>query len=100
MMASQLIKTNGGKILRETSANGAKGILIRSFSGDETRYYFRIYHKSGDFDDYRLRHDDLPVTIDEDALASFYESETGDKFLDHSPEVFGWELVDVKTNGS
>jgi len=36
------------------------------------------------------------VTIDENALASVYENETGDKFLDHSPNVFGWETAQPK----
>ncbi len=90
------VKTSEGKILREQTASGAKGILIRSFDNDETRLYFRIYHEDGDFDDYRLRHDDLFVTIDEDESASFYEDEHGEKWLDHSPNVFGWETIETK----
>ncbi|MEX2281204.1 MAG: hypothetical protein WEE89_01825 [Gemmatimonadota bacterium] len=38
--------------------------------------------------DYDIRHDDLPVTIDADALAAFYT--VGERtILDHSPEVLG-----------
>jgi hypothetical protein len=85
-MASQTIKTNGGRILRETSANGAKGMLLRTNSPE--KFFFRIYHDAT-FDDYQILHDDLSVTIDEDSLASFDENEAGDKFLDHSPKVFG-----------
>ena len=90
-MASQTIKTNGGRILREKSANGTKGMLLRTNS--PKKFFFRIYHDVATFDDYQILHDDLSVTIDEDSLASFYENEAGDKFFDHSPKVFGWETT-------
>ncbi|CAN5442278.1 hypothetical protein BH20ACI1_BH20ACI1_12860 [soil metagenome] len=89
---SQTIKTNGGKILQETSANGVKGMLLRTISPE--KFFFRVNHGDGSFDDYQILHDDLCVTINEDALASFYENENGEKWLDHSPNVLGWETVD------
>jgi len=94
MMASQTIKTHGGKILQETSANGAKGMLLRTNSPE--KFFFRVYRGDGTFDDYQIQHDDLSVMIDENALASFYENEASDKFLDHSPNVFGWETTQPK----
>ncbi len=94
MKASQTIKTSSGKILQETSASGIKGMFLQTLSPE--KFFFRVYHGDGVFDDYEILHDDLSVTIDEDALASFYENETGDKFLNHSPNVFGWETVKTK----
>jgi hypothetical protein len=91
---SQTIKTSGGKILHETSASGVKGMLLRTPSPE--KFLFRVYHGDGVFDDYEILHGDLSVTIDEDALASFYENESGDKLLDHSPNVFGWETIQTK----
>ena len=82
-----MIKTNGGKILRETSASSVKEMLLRTNSPE--KFFFRVYRGDGTFDDYRVLHDDLSVTIDDDALASFYENEPGDKFLNHSPNVLG-----------
>ncbi len=40
MMASQTIKTNGGKILQETSASGAKGMLLRTNSPEKFFFAF------------------------------------------------------------
>ncbi len=91
---SQTVIISSGKVLRETSANGVKGMLLRTDSPE--KFFFRVYHGDGTFDDYQILHDDLAVTIDEDALASFYENENGDKFLDHSPNVFGWETTKSK----
>ncbi len=90
---NRIIKTSGGEILKEKSAAGARGILIRSFDeSGKPMYGFRIYHNDGTFDDYKLSHCDLSVTIDE--LASFYEDENGDKYLDETPETMGWEIVE------
>lgn len=80
-------------MLKEQSAAGAKGILIRSFEDDKTVYFLRIYHNNETFDDYKLLHCDLSVTIDEDELASFYEDENGDKYLDETPETMNWEII-------
>lgn len=78
--------------MRETSANGAKGMILRTHAPE--KFFFRVYKGDGTFDDYHISHDDLSVTIDDDALASFYEDENGEKFLDHSPQVLGWENVE------
>jgi hypothetical protein len=94
MKMRQTIKTSSGKILQETSASGVKGMFLRTLSPE--KFFFRVYHGDGVFDDYEILHDDLSVTIDEDALASFYVNENGDKFLDHSPNVFGWEIMQAK----
>jgi len=87
------VKTTKGKVFNEKNAGGVSGILCRTVGG---KYFFRIYHGDNTFDDYDLMHDDLSVTIDADALASFYEGENGVKFLDHSSEVFGWEKIEEK----
>ncbi len=74
----------GEKVADVTSAENVKGILIRSGS----IYYFRVYQNDGEFTDYNINHDDLSITIDADALASFYTD--GENFaLDHSPNVLG-----------
>lgn len=77
--------------MNEKSAAGVSGILCRSING---RYFFRIYHGNGKFDDYDLLHDDISVTITANQLASFYEDENGEKFLDHSSQVLGWEKIE------
>ncbi len=92
---SQTVTTGGGKVLRETSANSVIGMFLRTDSPE--KFFFRVYRGDGAFDDYQILHDDLSVMIDEDALASFYENENGDKFLDHSSNVFGWETTQPKS---
>ena len=72
------------------SANGVSGVLCRS--AVDGHYFFRVYDADHNFTDYLLIHDDLPVTISKDALASFYragDEPIPDYFLDHSPEVLG-----------
>jgi len=43
--------------------------------------FFRVYQNDGEFTDYDISHDELSITIDTDAMASFA--------LDHSPSVLG-----------
>ncbi len=90
----RIIKTTDGRILKEESAAGAKGILIRSFENGKTTYHLRTYHEKESFDDYKLLHNDLSVTIDKDEAASFYEDENGTKYLDETPETMGWEIIE------
>ena len=71
------------------SAAGAQGMIIRSFDGTFT---FRVYRDPERFTDYEIRHDDLSVTIDADALAAFYK--VGKRnILDHSPTVLGLKKI-------
>ena len=76
----------GGRELEAVPANGVTGMLLSSF--DRT-WTFRVTHADGTLSDYRLRHDDMTVTIADDELAAFCTD--GDKIgiLDHSPEVLG-----------
>lgn len=76
----------GGAEAKETPAAGVRGVLCRSAVSDE--YFFRVYEKDGSFTDYDLRHNDLNIIIEADALASFYQMGS-DVVLDHSPEVLG-----------
>ena len=70
------------------SANGVNGMLCRS--AVDGGYFFRVYTADHTFTDYALMHDDLAVTISNDALASFYR--VGEEhILDHSPAVLGRE---------
>jgi len=69
----------------EETASGVSGVLCRDSEGS---YFFRVYHFDKSFTDYELRHDDLPVTIAQDALASFYRLHDH-SVLDHSPQVLG-----------
>ena len=49
---------------------------------------FRVYRDREHFTDHEIRHDDLSITIDADALAAFYK--VGERrILDHSPQVLG-----------
>ncbi len=61
-------------------AAGATGTIICTFGGG---CLFRVYHNQEDFTDYEIRHDELPVTIEEGALPAFYEC-SGRNILDHS----------------
>ncbi len=79
----------GGRPAEVLSATGVKGVLIRTLDGV---MMFRVYHDRGRFTDYEIRHDDLAVTIDADALAAFYKVE-GRDVLDHSPEVLGLKTL-------
>lgn len=79
----------GGLPAEAESAAGVKGVIIRTLHGV---WMFRVYRDPGNFTDYELRHDDLNVTIDEDALAVFYKVGKRD-ILDHSPEVLGLEKI-------
>ena len=67
------------------SAAGVKGVLIRTLNGV---LMFRVYRNREQFTDYEIRHDDLSITIDADALAAFYK--VGERrILDHNPQVLG-----------
>ena len=71
------------------SAEGAQGMIIRSFDGS---FMFRVYRDPEHFTDYEIRHDDLSVTIDADALEAFYK--VGERnILDHSPPVLGLKKI-------
>jgi len=78
------VALSSGKIVKVRDASGVDGVIIRSGS----TYFFRVYNQDQGFTDYELQHDDLAVTINEDALASFYSDGEKD-WLDHSPSVFG-----------
>lgn len=73
-----------------TPADGVKGVLIRALNG---ALMFRVYRDRERFTDYEIRHDDLNVTIDKDALATFYK--VGENYvLDHSPQVLGLNKIE------
>ncbi len=64
-------------------------MIIRTFDGS---FMFRVYRDPEHFTDYEIRHDDLSVTIDADALAAFYK--IGERnILDHSPPVLGLKKI-------
>ncbi|MBU2985463.1 hypothetical protein KO528_08870 [Saccharophagus degradans] len=76
----------GGKPVKTEYAEGVKGILIRTINGESL---FKVNSEGGTSKTYELRHDDLSVTIDQDALASSHEIDEDATILDHSPSVFG-----------
>lgn len=82
----------GGQPAEVEPAAGVEGTIIRTFDG---AMMFRVHHDGEHLTDYEIRHDDLSVTIDKDALAAFYKAcprVDGDgehKILDHSPQVLG-----------
>jgi hypothetical protein len=82
----------GGAPADVKSAAGVKGVIIRTLDG---AMLFRVYHDREHFTDYDIRHDDLSVTIDTDALASFYKVGERD-ILDHSPQVLGLKKIESK----
>lgn len=79
----------GGVAAEVESAAGVKGVLIRAHDC----MTFRIYHDNERFTDYEIRHDDLSITIDKDALAAFYKIGE-DYILYHSPEVLGLTKIE------
>ncbi len=80
----------GGKPAKTEKAEGVTGMLIYGAEG----YKFRVYNKDHSFIDYKIRHDDLSITIDQDALASFYILDENTAILDHSPSVLGLKPAD------
>lgn len=90
MTALQSIYWYCDKIAEVNDADRVHGTIIRTFDGG---YAFRIYHDQNTFTDYEIRHDDLKVTIDAEAMAAFYK--VGEyHVLDHSPRVLGLERVE------
>lgn len=79
----------GGVAAEVEAAAGVKGVLIRAHDC----ITFRVYHGRERFTDYEIRHDDLSVTIDRDALAAFYKIGDSD-ILDHSPQVLGLKKIE------
>jgi len=80
----------GSKISEVRDASNVSGVLIKLSTGE---FAFRVYHEDKSFTDYQINHDDLPITINNNALSSFYTS--GDhKALDHSLEVFDLKKVE------
>jgi hypothetical protein len=73
-------------------AAGVTGVLIRSL---DHCIVFRVYDDNHKFTDYDIRHDDLSVTIDADALAAFYKVGERD-ILDHDPRVLGLRKIDER----
>lgn len=59
---------------------GVKGTLIATING----FSFRVYDDNGDFNDYKIAHYDLEVTI-EDSDCFLYDNKT----LDYSKETLG-----------
>ena len=81
------VKLNSGKLVTGHNANGVQGHLCKSSKND---LFFRVYKENREFQDYEIIHDDSSITIDKDALASFYEHD-GDYWIDHSPSILGYE---------
>jgi len=79
-----------GKALKVENAAGVSGVLIKLVNGG---YAFRVYQENKKFTDYDIRHDDLAIKIESNALASFY-LDGENHSLDHSPEVFGLTKVE------
>lgn len=61
----------GGQPAEAEPAAGIKGTIIRVLDGT---LMFRVYYNNERFTDYAIRHDDLSVTIDKDAMATFYKA--------------------------
>jgi len=81
----------GSRTKNTRDASGVSGILI---SSPENGYFFRVTDSDGEFVDYELIHDDLPITIDDNSFATLYRDADGDDdvgILDHSPSVLGLE---------
>jgi hypothetical protein len=74
------------------SAGGTKGVLLPS----DDQWYFRVYHEDKSFTDYKIKHSDLSVVIDEDYEASFYHSSGREPILDHDPEVLGYKTTRIR----
>lgn len=80
--------TYGGRPCSVSDAAGVTGVLIRSGGS----VLLRVYEAGDQFTDYDILHDDLAVTIGNDAMASFYSD--GDRSaIDHSPAVLGLRKI-------
>ena len=86
----------GSHIAETCPAAGVRGVLCTSASGG---FFFRVYAQDHSFTDYELRHDDLEVTIADDAFASFYRIED-EYILDHSPSVLGLIAADADSENT
>lgn len=73
--------------MKKTPANGITGHLLYNFDGT---YSFRVYGADHTFEDYKLLHCDLMVTI-VDADSTLYKDDNGNAWLDHCPETLGHE---------
>lgn len=62
-----------------------KGFLLVSFTGTNV---FRVYKKNKEFIDYKIRHNDLEIQI-EDNDAYIYENKKGEMIIDYSPKTLG-----------
>ena len=51
-------------------------------------YFLRVSTDDGEFVDYDLVHDELPIVIERGAMAAIYRT-PGRQFLDHDPRVLG-----------
>jgi len=81
-------KTFGGKTLvaEVTDAKGVEGFLLYDFN----HFWFRIYNDDYSFNDYKILHHDMKIKII-DSGTSFYETEDGEKYIDHSPKALGYK---------
>ncbi len=79
----------GNHEAEEIPAAGTTGFLCRSALGG---YFFRVYKPDGEFSDYELRHDDLQVTISNEAMASFYQFDDA-QVLDYASSVLGLRKI-------
>ena len=80
-----------------SDAAGVTGILCKTTREGRSAFFLRVKEPMGGFTDYDLLHDDLTVTIAQDALASFY-SGPGVSALEHGPQVLG--LCRVEDDGA
>ena len=75
----------------EKPANGVRGCLINTDDG----LYFRVYQDERDaqghrkFIDYKLRHDDLFVIIDDKSASLYEREEPAESSVDYSSKVLG-----------
>ena len=90
---SDQYKTHRGKLVRAISATGVRGCLIRSSA--DGAWYFRVYKSDGKsiFEDYKLSHLDLEVTVN-DQCAAFYSDEEGNRWLDYDPQRYAYSPLD------
>lgn len=79
----------GGRPAEVKSAE-VRGVLIRALKGT---LMFRVYHGRDRFTNYEIKHDDLSVTIDKEALRRFTKL-VNNHILDHRPEVLGLKKIE------
>ena len=80
------MKKESKNVQHTKPADGISGCLLYLGTG---QYVFRVYDDDYNYVDYKVRHSDLLLTIEDQDAYFYYDAETNTHYLDHSPETLG-----------